>query len=86
MHTIVGTSPVQDPHPEQAKEDWIINMSLVDLSKPFCPLDHIGPKAIIEEQVWVYVPPPVVNDSLIVRFPRFNDSMEGILGDLYPFR
>ena len=83
MKMIVGTSPVQDPHTEQAEEDQIVDTSPINSSKPFCPLDHIGPKLVVEEQVWEDVPPPpVVNDGLVVWFVLFDDSMEGILGYL----
>ena len=67
VHPIIGTSPVKDHHSEQTEEDQIVDMSLINLSKPFSPLDHVGPKTIIEEEVQVYVPPPpVVNNSLVI--------------------
>ena len=67
VQPFIQTGPVQDPHLEQAKEDWIINMSLINLSKPFHPSDHVCPKLIVKEEVWVYVPPPpVVNGGLVV--------------------
>ena len=46
IKTIVGTGPVQDPHLEQAEEDQIIDMSLINLLKPLHPSDHIGPETI----------------------------------------
>ena len=74
VYVFIRTGPVQDPHPEQVKEDWIVDTSPISLSKPFCPSDHIGPKTIVEEQVWVHIPPPpVMNDSLIIQFSRFYD-------------
>ena len=86
VHMIIWTSSVQDPHTEQAEEDQIVDMSLIHLSEPFCPLDHVCPKTIIEEEVWVDVPPPlVVNNSPIVWFIFLDDSVVGVLGNLYPF-
>ena len=83
VKTIIGTSPVQDPHPEQAKENWIVDASPINLSKPFHPSDHIGPEMIIEEEVRVYVPPPaVMNDGFIVWLPWLPNAVEGILGNL----
>ena len=80
---IIRASPVQDPHPEQAKENWIIDTSPVHLSKPFCPSDHIGPEPIGKEEVQVYVPPPMaVDNCLVIWFPWFPNAMEGILGNL----
>ena len=68
---------------EQAKEDWIIDVSPINLSKPFHPLDHVSPKAIVKEKVWVHIPPPLVmNDSLVVWFSSLHDPVEGILGNL----
>ena len=83
VYPVVRTSPIEDPHPEQAKEDQIVDTSLIYLLKPFCPSDHVGPKTIVEVEVWVHVPPPpIMDDRLIVWFPSFPDAMEGILGDL----
>ena len=80
---LVQTSPIQDPHPEQVEEDWIIDMSLINLSEPFGPLDHVGPKTIVKEEVWVHVPLPLVmNDGLIIQLTRLHNPMEGILGYL----
>ena len=46
-------------------------------------MDHVGPKPIIKEEVWVHVPPPpIMDDHLIIQFPCFPNTMEGILGDL----
>ena len=83
VHPVVWTSPVQDPHLEQVKEDQIIDSCLVHLLKPFYSPDHIGPELIVGEEVWVYVPPPlIVDNSLIIRFSGFPNPMEGVLGDL----
>ena len=84
VHAIIGTGPVQDPHAEQAEENQIINISLIYLSKPFHPLDHIGLQSIIKEKVWEDIPlPTVVNNCLVIRFILLDYSVEGILGNLY---
>ena len=58
-------------------------MSLIDLLKPFRPLDHIGPKAVIEEQIRVHIPPPLImDDCFIVQLPWFLNAVEGVLGNL----
>ena len=49
VHPLIRTSPVQDPHTEQAKEDQIVDTGLINLLKPFCPSDNVGPKSIVEE-------------------------------------
>ena len=83
MKTIVGTSPVQNPHLEQAEEDQIVDTSPIHLSKPFCPSDHIGPEPIIEVEVQIHVPPPMVIDNcLVIWLPCLLNAMEGILGYL----
>ena len=80
---IIGTGPVQDPHSEQAKENWIIDVSPIHLLKPFHPSNHIGPKPIIKEEVWIYVPPPsIMDNSLVVQLSWFSNTMEGVLGNL----
>ena len=82
VKTIVGTSPIKDSHPEQVQEYWIIDLRSVYPSKPFDPLDHVHPELIIEEEVWVHVPPPPIMDDCLIWFPCFLHPMEGILGDL----
>ena len=83
VKTIIWTGPVQNPHLEQAKENQIIDSSLVHLVKPFSSPDHVGPESIIKEEVQVNVPPPVVvDDGLIVRFPHLPNAMEGVLENL----
>ena len=84
MKTIVWTGPIQGPHSEQAQENQIIDLSLVHLLKPFCSLDHIGPKLIIKEEVRVDVLPPLVVGSLNV-LPGFMNAMECVLGNLQFF-
>ena len=83
VHPIVRTSSVQDPYPEQAKKNRIIDMSPIHSLKPFHLEDHVGPKVIIKEQVWEDVPPPsVVNNSFIIQFILLHNSMESVLGNL----
>ena len=81
VHTVVRGFPVDNPHLKKRQEDWIVNLGSVHLSKPFCPSDHVGPKPIIEEEVWIHIMPPLVVGSDCI-FYSFHDSMEGILGDL----
>ena len=83
MHPIVGTSPVQDPHPEQAKGNRIVDTTPINLLEPFSSSDHVCPELIIKEEVWVHVPPPlVVNDRLIIWLSSLHNPVEGVLGDL----
>ena len=80
---IIRASPVQDPHPEQAKENWIVNISPIHLSKPFGSSDHVGLQLIIEEEIRIDIlPPPVVDNSLVIWLPRLLNAMEGVLGNL----
>ena len=81
MEMIIWSSPVQDPHPEQTKENWIIDSGLVHLSKPFGSSDHVGPKPIIKEEIRIDILPPLVVGSLLILSSLLN-PMEGILGDL----
>ena len=83
VHTIIRTSPVENPHMEQAEQDWNINPRPINLIKPFHPLDHIHPELIVKEEVQVHVPPPLVMDNLlIIGLILFNYPMIGVLGDL----
>ena len=83
VKTVVGTGPVQDPHMEQTEENWIVDASPIYHSKPFHPLDHVGPETIIKVKVWVHVPPPPIMDNcLVIWFSCLPNTMEGILGDL----
>ena len=51
--------------------------------KPFYPSDHIGPKAIIKEEVQEDIPPPsVASDGLVVWLILLYDPIEGVLGNL----
>ena len=83
VKTIVWAGPVQDPHPEQAKENWIINISPIHLSKPFGSSDHVGLQLIIEEEIRIDILPPlVVDNSLVTWLPCLLNAMEGVLGNL----
>ena len=85
VHTIVGTSPVEDPHVEQTEQNRIVIWTNQP-NEAIPPLDHVWPKLIVEEQVWVHVPPPLILDyDWIIGLVLFNHSMVGVLGDLYPF-
>ena len=66
MKTIIGSLPIENPHPEQRQESWIIDLRPIHLLKPLCPLDHVGPESIIEEQVQIHVPPPSIVGSLCI--------------------
>ena len=59
---------------EQAKEDWIIDVSPINLSEPFSPLDHVGPKSIIK-----------IPNNLVVWFAQLHNPVEHILGNLLNF-
>ena len=83
VHAIVGTGPVQDPHMEQAEEDWIVYMSPINPSEPFCPSDHVHPQTIIKEEIQVHIPPPpIVNNGLIIGFTLLDHPVIGVLGYL----
>ena len=51
------------------------------MSKPFSSLDHMGPEAIVEEEVRIHISPPSFVCSLDV-LSGFLDTMESVLGDL----
>ena len=81
MKSIVGSLPVEDPHPNQRQEGRIVDLGPIHLMKPLCPSDHVGPKPIVKEKIWVCITPPlVVCGSHILS--SVQDSMEGILGNL----
>ena len=68
---------------EQAEEDQVIYPRPINSTKPFHPSDHVHPKLIIKEEVWVHVsPPPILNNLLIIGFILLNYTMVGVLGDL----
>ena len=81
VETIIGSFPVQNSHPEQRQEGWIINLCTVHHSEPFSPLDHVGPQSIIKEEVREDVIPPTVVCRRCI-LPILDNSMEGILGNL----
>ena len=81
MKMIVGSLPVEDPHPEQRQEGQIVDLHLIHLSKPFSSSDHVGPELIVEEEVWIHVVPPLMVGGLGV-LSSLQDPMKGILGDL----
>ena len=83
VYAIIRTSLVKDPHAEQTEQDQIIDFGSINLMKPFHPLDHVCPEPIVEEEVWVHVPPPLVlNCSLIIRLILLDHPMIGVLGYL----
>ena len=58
-------------------------MTPIDPSEPFSPLNHVHPEPIVEEEVRIHVPPPpIMNDRLVIWFPRLPDPVEGVLGNL----
>ena len=81
VHTVIGSFPVKDPHSKERQESWIIDLGLVHLLEPLCPLNHMGPESIIKKEVGICIPPPPVMDSDLV-LSRFPNPVEGILGDL----
>ena len=42
VHTIVGTSPVEDPHVEQIEQNRIVNSGPINPMKPFHPWIMFG--------------------------------------------
>ena len=66
VQPVIRTSPIEDSHSEQAKEDQIIDTSLIYLSKPFSPSDHVGPQSIIKIKVQVDIPTPSIMDDHLV--------------------
>ena len=80
---IVGTSPVQDSHSEQVEENWIVNMGLINMLEPLHSSDHVHPELIVKEEIWVHIPPPpVLNNSLVIRLILLDHPVVGILGYL----
>lgn len=65
---IIWTCPVKDSHAEQVNQNQIVHLAPIDPSGSFCASDHVCPQSIVEEEVWVHVPLPLVlDDSLVVR-------------------
>ena len=81
MKMIIWTCLVEDSHPEQIQEDWIIDTSSIHLLKPFRSSDHVGPEPIVEEEIWKDILPPLIVGSLSI-FSSFQNPMEGSLGNL----
>ena len=81
VHTIVWNPPVNNPHPKKRQEGWIVDLGLIHLLEPFGPSDHVGPKTIIKEEVWIYIMPPLIVGGFSI-LPSLDDPMEGVLGDL----
>ena len=84
VKTIVGSLPVEDPHAQQRQQRSIIDLCPIDHTKPFSPMDHMGPQLIVEIKVWEDVIPPMMVCSRLV-LPFIADPMEGGLGDLQIF-
>ena len=83
VHTIVLACLVEDPHMEQVDQDRIIDPGPINPLKPFSSLDHICPEPIVKEEIWVHVPPPpVLDNSLIIRLVLLNHPKVGVLGYL----
>ena len=51
VQTIIWSTPVEDPHAKQRQQGRIVNLPPVDHTKPFSPVDHMGPQPIIKEKV-----------------------------------
>ena len=81
VQTIVWSTPVEDPHAKQQQQGRIVNLPPVNHTKPFGPVDHMGPQPIIKEKVWEDIIPPLMVCSHLI-LPLLADPMEGILGDL----
>ena len=81
MKAVVRSFPIQDFHSKKRQKGWIVDLRMIHVSKPLCPLDHMGPKLIVKKQVRVRITPPTVVGSFrILSSPQ--DPVEGILGDL----
>ena len=81
VETIVGSLPIEDPHAQQQQQQRIVDLHPIDYTKPFSPMDHMGPQLIIKEQVWKDVVPPAMVGSCLI-LPLLVDPMKSILGDL----
>ena len=81
VKTIIWSLPVEDPHPKKRQQRRIVDLPLVDHTKPLGAPDHMGPQPIVKEEIWEdVIPPPMVCSRLIL--PLLANSVEGILGDL----
>ena len=78
---IVRSLPIEDPHAQKRQQGQVVDLRLIDHTKPFSPADHMSPQLIIKEQVRKdVVPPPMVCSRLVL--PFLADPMKGVLGDL----
>ena len=77
----LGAFQSRTPHSEQRQESQIIDLCTIHHSKPLGSTDHVGPKSIIKEKVWVHIVPPPMVGSLCV-LPLLDNPMEGVLGNL----
>ena len=84
VETIIRSLPVEDPHAQQRQQRSIIDLCPIDHTKPFSPMDHMGPQPIVEIKVWEDIIPPMMVCSRLV-LPFIADPMEGVLGDLQIF-
>ena len=66
VQMIIWSTPVEDPHTEQRQQGRIIDLPLVDHTKPFGPVDHMGPQPIVKEEVREDVIPPAMMGSCLV--------------------
>ena len=48
VETIVRSLPIKDPHAQQQQQQSVINLCPIDHTKPFGPVDHMGPQPIVE--------------------------------------
>ena len=78
---IVGSLPVKDPHAQQQQQQSIIDLHPVNYTKPFSPMDHMGPQLIIKVKVREDIIPPTMVCSCLI-LPLLGDPMESGLGDL----
>ena len=81
VEMIVGSFPVQDPHLKQRQKGQIVDFHPIDHMKPFGPMDHVGPPAVVKEEVWEDVIPPTMVCSCRI-LPLLDDSVKGVLGNL----
>ena len=81
VKTIIGSLPIQDPHPEKRQQRWIVDLCTIYHTEPFSPSDHVCPQAVIKEEVREDVIPPAMVGSRRV-LPLFDDPMERVLGNL----
>ena len=81
VKTIVGSLPVENPHPEKRQQGRIIDFRTVHHSEPFSPSNHVRPQVVIKEEVREDVIPPMMVCSRLI-LPLQANPVEGDLGDL----